>query len=82
MNKAVKFGLIGIGAAIALFVIAAVILVTTVDPNEYKSEIAQAVKDNTGGTPFDGDISFNFFPWLGLEVGQCTRQRPGLLLPT
>ncbi len=40
------------------------------DPNEYKSEIAQAVKDNTGRElRFDGDISFNFFPWLGLEVG-------------
>lgn len=70
MNKPIKIGLIVIGGLIALFITAAVILVATVDPNEYKTEIAQAVKDNTGrDLVFEGDIGFNFFPWLGLEVG-------------
>jgi AsmA protein len=55
---------------LALFVLAAVILVATVDPNEYKAEISQAVKDATGRElVFAGDIGFNFFPWLGLKVG-------------
>lgn len=70
MNKTLKIFLITIGILIALFVTAAVILATTVDPNEYKAEIAQAVKEETGRTlNFEGDINFNFFPWLGLEVG-------------
>ena len=39
-------------------------------PTDYKEEIAQAVKDNTGRElVFEGDIGFNFFPWLGLRVG-------------
>lgn len=70
MSKPIKLGLIIIGGFVALFVLAAVILVATVDPNEYKGEIAQAVKDSTGRElTFEGDIGFNFFPWLGLEVG-------------
>lgn len=70
MNKAIKITLIVAGTFLALFILAAVILVATVDPNEYKGEIAQAVKDNTGRElVFEGDIGFNFFPWLGLNVG-------------
>jgi AsmA protein len=70
MKKPLKIGLIVCGALVALFVAAAVILVATVDPNEYKAEIAQAVKDQTGRQlVFEGDIGFNFFPWLGLKVG-------------
>ncbi len=70
MTKPVKIGLISAGALIGLFILAAIILVATVNPNEYKPEIAQIVKENTGrDLRFDGDISFNFFPWLGLNVG-------------
>ena len=70
MGKAIKTLLIIAGVLLALFVAAAIILVATVDPNDYKGEIAQAVKDNTGRElTFEGDIGFNFFPWLGLRVG-------------
>ena len=70
MNKPLKTGLIIFGVFVAIFIAAAVILVATVDPNEYKTEISQAVKENTGRElVFEGDIGFNFFPWLGLEVG-------------
>lgn len=70
MKKPLKIGLVVIGGLIALFISAAVILVATVDPNEYKEEIAQSVKESTGrDLTFEGDIGFNFFPWLGLEVG-------------
>lgn len=70
MNKALKITLIVVGALTALFITAAIILVLTVDPNEYKTEIAQAVKTETGrDLNFEGDISFNLFPWLGLKVG-------------
>lgn len=70
MNKILKIGLIIIGALAALFVTACIILVLTVDPNDYKPQIAEVVKEQTGRElKFEGDISFNFFPWLGLEVG-------------
>lgn len=68
--KIAKITLIVVGLLVTLFVAAAVILVATVDPNEYKTEIAQAVKEQTGRElTFEGDIAFNFFPWLGLDVG-------------
>jgi AsmA protein len=70
MNKTLKIGLIVIGALVALFITACIVLVLTVDPNNYKTQIADAVKKETGRElKFEGDISFNFFPWLGLEVG-------------
>ncbi|CCH49838.1 AsmA family protein [Pseudodesulfovibrio piezophilus] len=70
MNKPIKIGLSIVGVLLFLLITAAVILVATVDPNEYKAEIAQVVKDQTGRElTFQGDIGFTFFPWLGLEVG-------------
>ncbi|WP_285907827.1 AsmA family protein [Pseudodesulfovibrio pelocollis] len=79
MNKLLKIGLIVIGSLLALFVAAAVILVLTVDPNKYKNEISQLVKEQTGrDLVFEGDIGFSFFPWLGLEVGPVALgNRPG-----
>lgn len=70
MAKFIKIALISVLGLIALFVVAAVILVATVDPNDYKDQIAQEVKTATGrDLVFEGDIGFNFFPWLGLKVG-------------
>ncbi|WP_207261854.1 AsmA family protein [Desulfovibrio sp. Huiquan2017] len=70
MNKPLKISLIVIGALAALFITACVVLVLVVDPNAYKAEISKAVKDQTGRElKFEGDIGFNFFPWLGLKVG-------------
>ncbi|MUM77675.1 AsmA family protein [Pseudodesulfovibrio sp. F-1] len=79
MTKPLKIGLIAIGSLLALFVAAAVVLVLTVDPNKYKDEISQLVKEQTGrDLVFEGDIGFSFFPWLGLEVGPVALgNRPG-----
>jgi AsmA protein len=70
MNKTLKIGLIIIGALAALFATACIVLVLMVNPNDYKPQIAKAVREQTGRElKFEGDISFNFFPWLGLKVG-------------
>ncbi|QGY39057.1 AsmA family protein [Pseudodesulfovibrio cashew] len=70
MSKPIKIILAVAGALAGLFLVAVVILVTTVDPNAYKAEISKAVKEQTGrDLVFEGDIHFNFLPWLGLEVG-------------
>lgn len=70
MNKTLKIGLMVIGGLAALFVAACILLVLMVDPNDFKAEISKTVQEKTGRElKFEGDISFNFFPWLGLEVG-------------
>ncbi len=73
MKKLLKFLLWLIVGLTALIVLAVVLVMLFVDPNDYKDEIAQLVKDKTGrDLAFTGDISLTFFPWLGVEVGGMT----------
>lgn len=54
--------------ALALAGIGAVLLL--VDPNAFKGELQQVVKDQTGRTlEIQGEMGLTFFPWLGLTVG-------------
>jgi AsmA protein len=70
VNKVLKVGLIVIGALAALVLAAVIVLVLFVDPNDIKSEVTQAVKEQTGRELLiEGDVSFSFFPWLGFKVG-------------
>ncbi|GJM09793.1 MAG: cell envelope biogenesis protein AsmA [Lysobacteraceae bacterium] len=56
---------------VLLLVIAAVALVILVDPNQYKPEIVATVEEHTGRTlSLEGDLSFTFYPWLGVQTGQ------------
>ncbi len=51
--------------------LAAVLLL--VDPNDYKDDIAAAVKKQTGRElSIPGNIDLSVFPWLGLEMGQVS----------
>lgn len=69
MNKIMKSILIGAGAIAALIAVLLIVLVTVVDPNDYKDQITEIVKEKTGRTlTLGGDIGFSFFPWLGLTV--------------
>jgi len=53
---------------VLLFAVAAVVL-ATLDLNDYKSEIAQIVKDQTGRTlTVNGSLKKSFIPWLGVSV--------------
>ena len=48
-------------------------LVKTIDPNSYKDKVSQLVYDNTGRKlSLNGEISWSFFPWLGLKVRDIT----------
>lgn len=54
-------------------VIAAVAFVATVNPNDYKDQIAQVIQKETGRTvQFNGPISLTFFPWLGVKIKDVT----------
>jgi AsmA protein len=70
MGNFMKFGLIGLGVCLALFVVAAVVFMAVFDPNDYKDRISRAVHKETGRTlTFDGDIGVSFFPSPGVTLG-------------
>jgi AsmA protein len=67
----IVLGLLGLllvsGVALAVF------LPLYFDPNDYKDEIAQKVKEQTGREfTLKGDISLSVFPWLGMEIGEAS----------
>lgn len=56
-----------------LFLIVVAGFVFTFNPNDYKDDIVNLVKDKTGRTlSIPGDISLSLFPWIGLELGKVT----------
>ena len=68
--KAVKICLWVIGVLVVLTIGTAVVLVTLVDPNDYKAEIAARVKQHTGrDLLLRGDLELVFYPWLGMKTG-------------
>jgi len=69
MKKILKYGLLGL--VIVLVLIAGVIsyFMATFNPNEYKPQIIQAVKDKQKRTlKLDGDIRLTFFPSIGAKL--------------
>ncbi len=73
MNKIVKYGLLGAGAVVAVAVSGAVYLAATFNPNDYKAQIIQAVKESRQRTlHLDGDIKLSFFPYIGANLGQVS----------
>jgi AsmA protein len=70
MKKILKIVGIAVAAVIGLILIAAVVLLLVFDPNRYKPEIIQLVKDQTGRDLKIGkNIGWSFFPRLGIEAG-------------
>ena len=62
-----------LAAFVAVFALAAIIFVLFFDPNDFRDDIAEAVKDRTGRElVIEGDLSVAFFPWLAIEVGHTT----------
>ncbi|MFA6121409.1 MAG: AsmA family protein [Sideroxydans sp.] len=71
MNKYLKYGLYSVGGLVALFAAALTYIALTFDPNTYKPQIIQAVKDSKQRTlKLDGDIKLFFFPSIGARLGQ------------
>ncbi len=70
MGKLLKIIFSLAGVLILLLLVAIVVLPMLVDPNDFKGQITQTVKDKTGRTlEIDGDISLSVFPWLGMDIG-------------
>ena len=67
--KALKYLLYALGALIVLVVVLIAIVAATFDPNAYKPQIVQQVKDRTGRTlTIEGDIGLKLFPKIGAQV--------------
>ena len=68
MKKTLKIVIILVSIPVVLFAIAAGVL-ASIDLNDYRAEIEQAVADSTGRQlSVKGDLTKSFFPWLGAKV--------------
>ncbi len=77
MKKAFKFLLIALAVFVALTVAVVAYIAATFDPNEYKPQLIQLVKDKTGRTLIiPGEIKLTFFPRIGAELGRVSLSEP------
>ncbi len=71
MKRPIKILLRILLILVLLFVATAITLPLVIDPNDYKDEISDIVKQQTGrDLTIPGNISWSFFPWLGIELGE------------
>jgi AsmA protein len=62
-----------VAAVLAIFALGAIFLVLFFDPNDYRDDLAEAVKERTGrDLMIEGDVSLAFFPWLAIDIGNTT----------
>ncbi|MDP2561692.1 AsmA family protein [Psychrobium sp. 1_MG-2023] len=62
---------------VGIIVIAVIGLVTLVDPNEYKPQIQEQVRQTINRElSLDGDLSWRIFPTLGIETGRVAIINP------
>jgi len=69
-----------VGIVFTLIIVAAVVLPLLVDPNDFRDQIGEAVKKQTGrDLTIEGDLSLSVVPWLGVEVGRASLSNaPGM----
>jgi len=78
MNKILKNALIGVGGIVAVLVALMAYVAATFNPNDYKPQIVQAVKDKFDRTlKIDGEIKLSFFPTLGADLGGLSLSEHG-----
>ena len=75
--KILKVILTGIAGLIVLIIVGIAVLVARFDPNKFKSEAIQIVRDRTQRSlTIDGDIKLAFFPAIGVELGKLSLSEP------
>ena len=69
MFKLIKWILGAVITFSVLLIMAVLILPQVVDPNDYRQQITELVKEHTGrDLNLDGDLSVSVFPWLGIRT--------------
>ena len=65
--------LLGVAALGLILIIALVVTLATLDPNEHKDWIEAKFKKETSRTlTLEGDLGVTFYPWLGVETNGIT----------
>lgn len=78
MPKILKIVLIAAGVLLAALVAVIGFVAATFDPNAYKPQIVQAVKDKTQRTlKLEGDIKLAFWPSIGAKIGKASLSERG-----
>ena len=73
MGRIIKYLAIGVGAVLALIVVAGIAVSLFFDPNDYRDKIQAGAKESTGrDLVIEGDIGLKIFPWLALDVGKAS----------
>ena len=76
--RIVKYLLLGVAAILVVVGAALAYIAATFDPNQYKPQIIQAVKDRTQRTlTLAGDIDIAFFPSIGARLGKASLTERG-----
>lgn len=64
-------------AVVSLFVLLALYLIVIFDPNDFKPQIVDVVKKQTGrDLSINQDLSWTFFPAIGISLGDITLSNP------
>jgi AsmA protein len=75
--KALKWILWIGGGLVLLLIVVVAIVAMTFDPNQYKPQIVDLVRERTGRTlTMDGKIGLTFFPRIGAEVEKVSLSGP------
>ena len=76
--KILKYAVFALVGLIVLAGAVAAYLAATFDPNQYKPQIIQAVKDKTQRTlKLDGSITLTFWPSIGASLGRASLSERG-----
>ncbi|HEX3602810.1 MAG TPA: AsmA family protein [Steroidobacteraceae bacterium] len=76
MTRLRFLGVLAVGIAVLLGA-ALIVVALSVNPNNYKGQIAAAVKQSTGRElQLPGDIKLSVFPWVALELGAASLGNP------
>jgi AsmA protein len=75
--RPVKMVALALGVLIAVVVLALLAVWLLVNPNDYKPQIAAAVKRATGRElVLEGNLALSVFPWIALELGPASLGNP------
>ena len=70
--KLLKWILIAVGAVVVLFAGVLAFIAATFDPNQYKGQVADLVKEKTQrALTIEGDIRLTLFPKVGVQLGKA-----------
>ena len=71
--KLIKYTLFVFGGLVILIGAVLAYIAATFDPNQYKPQIVQAVKERTQRTlKLEGDIGLSFWPGIGAKIGKAS----------